>query len=65
MIRRFNRRIGSKWTVSIQPTDTDDTPIGRPTVYQGVLRSVQHPNTDRNSGDTAMVAVILHAFSVA
>ena len=65
LIRRLNTRIGSHWTISVQDTDADDTPIGRPTNYRGVLRAVSRPNTDRNGNDTAMVGLTFHAYSVA
>jgi hypothetical protein len=44
-------------TVSEQRLDADDNAVGAPTVWTGVVKSFQMPDSDRNSNDMAMLTI--------
>jgi hypothetical protein len=44
-------------TVTDQPLDADDNAIGAPTVWTGVVKSFNMPDSDSNSNDIAMLEI--------
>lgn len=56
LLRRL-RPLTGRWRTSVsqQPTDIDLVPVGKPTVYTGVLRAVNDPESDASSGDAARI----------
>lgn len=60
LVAELHRRAG-RWrtSVTIQPTDTDLIPRGRPTVYTALLRRVADPEVDAGSGESAMIEITL------
>lgn len=44
-------------TIKKQPLDVDGHPIGNPEVFTGVLKRIQTPEPDSDSGDMAMVEI--------
>ena len=56
LLRRLRPLVG-RWRTSVsqQPTDRDLVPVGKPTVYSGVLIGVNDPDADASSGDAARI----------
>lgn len=55
------RPVACRWrsTITVQPTDVDMVPIGRPEVYpDALLRSVAGPEVDAGSGDAGTVELV-------
>ena len=56
LLARLRPLVG-RWRTSVsqQPTDIDLVPVGKPTVYNGVLTAVNDPEADASSGDSARI----------
>jgi hypothetical protein len=66
-LRNFRKRVGRiKGTLSVQPTDIDLVPVGRPLVYPDVtLIGMTEPEMDAASGDAAMFELTFAAETTA
>lgn len=53
----FAARGRRRMVVTEQRLDADDNAIGSPTVWTGVIKSFQMPDSDRNSNDMAMLTI--------
>lgn len=67
IVASLRKKVGSfRPTVTVQPTDADGTPYGRPTVYaSALLTRITDPDVDAASGDPARMELEFAIESVA